>query len=139
MDPRVRLAAISGEPIDVGAAIEAVSDPRAGGTGVFVGHVRRVDDGRDVNELTYQAHPSAADQLAVVLQGCLTDAVIAIAAVHRTGQLLVGDVAVVVAVSSVHRADALSVCTATIDTIKTAVPIWKRQSFDDGDSEWVGL
>lgn len=139
MDPRVRLAAISQEPIDVGVVIEAVADPRAGGTGVFVGHVRRVDDGRDVNALSYQSHPTAADELARVLEGCLTDEVIATAAVHRTGELVVGDVAVVVAVSSVHRADALRVCTDTIDTIKTQVPIWKRQSFDDGESEWVGL
>lgn len=139
MDDRVRLAAISQVPIDVAVVIEAVSDPRAGGTGVFVGHVRRVDDGRDVSALAYQSHPSAADGLARVLESCLTENVIATAAVHRIGQLVVGDVAVVVAVSSVHRADALQVCTATIDTIKTQVPIWKRQSFDDGDSEWVGL
>lgn len=139
MEPRVRLAAISEIPIDVGSVIEAVDDPRAGGTGVFVGHVRAVDGGREVSALAYQAHPSAAEVLAGVIEESLTPEIIAAAAVHRTGELVVGDVAVVVAVSSPHRADALRVCSALIDTIKTQVPIWKRQSFDDGDTEWVGL
>ena len=139
MEPRVRLAAISAEPIDVGSVIEAVDDPNAGGTGVFVGHVRAQDGGRDVSGLAYEAHPSAAEVLAQVIEGVLTEPIIAAAAVHRTGQLVVGDVAVVVAVSSAHRGDALSVCTALIDTVKTQVPIWKRQAFDDGETEWVGL
>lgn len=57
---------------------------------------------------------------------------------HRTGELTVGDVAVVVAVSAEHRAEAMDVCRAVIDAVKAEVPIWKRQTFTDGDHAWVG-
>jgi molybdopterin synthase catalytic subunit len=61
-----------------------------------------------------------------------------IAAVHRVGDLAIGDLAVVVAVSSPHRAEALDACRALIDELKATVPIWKHQRFTDGASEWVG-
>jgi molybdopterin synthase catalytic subunit len=61
-----------------------------------------------------------------------------IAAVHRVGDLAIGDLAVVVAVSCPHRAEALDACRALIDELKATVPIWKHQRFADGASEWVG-
>jgi molybdopterin synthase catalytic subunit len=61
-----------------------------------------------------------------------------IAAVHRVGDLAIGDLAVVVAVSCPHRAEALDACRALIDELKETVPIWKHQRFADGASEWVG-
>ena len=64
--------------------------------------------------------------------------VIALAAVHRTGDLEIGDLAVVVAASCAHRAEAFEACRALIDRLKHEVPIWKRQWFRDGSSEWVG-
>jgi molybdopterin synthase catalytic subunit len=60
-----------------------------------------------------------------------------IAAVHRAGDLAIGDLAVLVAVSGPHRAEALDACRALIDELKAPVPIWKHQQFTDGDSEWV--
>jgi molybdopterin synthase catalytic subunit len=63
--------------------------------------------------------------------------VTAIAAVHRVGELAVGDLAVVVAVSCPHRADAFTACRALIDELKQTVPVWKHQVFGDGESEWV--
>jgi molybdopterin synthase catalytic subunit len=65
--------------------------------------------------------------------------VVALAAVHRVGDLAVGDIAVVVAVSSAHRGEAFTACRALIDDLKSQVPIWKHQSFTDGSDEWVGL
>jgi len=62
----------------------------------------------------------------------------ALAAVHRTGDLEIGDLAVVVAVSCAHRAEAFEACRALIDRLKHEVPIWKRQWFGDESSEWVG-
>ncbi len=62
----------------------------------------------------------------------------AVAAVHRVGDLAVGDLAVVVATSCPHRADAFDACRALIDELKASVPIWKHQRFADGGSEWVG-
>ena len=64
--------------------------------------------------------------------------VIALAAVHRTGDLAVGDLAVVVGVSCAHRADAFHACHALIDELKASVPVWKHQRFTDGTDEWVG-
>ena len=63
---------------------------------------------------------------------------IGIAAVHRTGDLDVGDLAVVVGVSCAHRAEAFHACHALIDELKATVPIWKHQRFTDGTDEWVG-
>ena len=61
----------------------------------------------------------------------------ALAAVHRLGTLGIGDLAVVVAVASPHRAEAFTACRALIDELKAGVPIWKHQEFSDGASEWV--
>ena len=61
-----------------------------------------------------------------------------LAAVHRTGELAVGDLAVVVAVSCAHRGDAFDAARSLIDTLKAEVPIWKHQRFADGEEEWVG-
>ena len=63
----------------------------------------------------------------------------ALAAVHRVGDLAVGDLAVVVAASCPHRAEAFAACQALIDELKATVPIWKNQVFADGSQEWVGL
>ena len=62
-----------------------------------------------------------------------------VAAVHRVGDLAVGDLAVVVAVSAAHRGDAFEACRELIDELKARVPIWKHQLFSDGSDEWVGL
>jgi molybdopterin synthase catalytic subunit len=63
---------------------------------------------------------------------------IAVAAVHRVGDLAVGDLAVVVGVSCAHRAEAFHACHALIDELKASVPVWKHQRFADGADEWVG-
>jgi molybdopterin synthase catalytic subunit len=119
--------------------LAAVSDPGAGGIALFAGAVRESDRGRDVTRLSYSAHPSAAAELRRVAEKVATDfEVIALAAVHRTGDLEIGDLAVAVAASCVHRAEAFHACHALIDRLKQEVPIWKRQWFRDGSSEWVG-
>ena len=64
--------------------------------------------------------------------------VLGVAAVHRTGTLAIGDVAVVVATTGAHRGEAFEASRALIDTLKAQVPIWKHQRFDDGSEEWVG-
>ena len=56
---------------------------------------------------------------------------------HRVGDLAVGDLAVVVAVSCPHRAEAFAACRALIDELKQSIPVWKHQVFGDGESEWV--
>jgi molybdopterin synthase catalytic subunit len=61
-----------------------------------------------------------------------------VAALHRVGDLAIGDPAVVVAAATGHRAEAFDACRRLIDEIKAQVPIWKHQAFADGDAEWVG-
>ncbi len=138
-DPRIKLAQIRDEPLSVDELLDAVQDPAAGGVALFVGQVRDEDGGRAVRRLDYSAHPSVVDELRRVVRESLTDEITAAAAVHRTGTLHIGDLAVVVAVSAPHRGDALAVCSTLIDTLKHEVPIWKHQTFSDGTDEWVGL
>lgn len=133
------LVSISGEPLSIASAVAAVTDPEAGGLGIFAGAVRDHDDGRGVLRLSYEAHPSAlADLQAVCVAAAAREGITAVAALHRIGTLSVGDLAVVVAVSAPHRAAALDTTRWLIDTLKREVPIWKKQEFTDGDPEWVG-
>jgi molybdopterin synthase catalytic subunit len=134
----IRLAELRETPLSVDEVQAAVADPGAGGIAVFAGAVRDHDHGRGVTELSYSAHPSAAAQLRhVAEQIAARYDVRAVAAVHRVGDLAIGDLAVVVAVSSGHRAAAFDACRALIDELKATVPIWKHQRFAGGDSEWV--
>jgi molybdopterin synthase catalytic subunit len=135
----IRLVDIRDHPLSVDEVRNAVADPAAGGEAVFVGAVRDHDDGRAVAGLGYSAHPTAVEQLWQVAHRVVVGhPVIGLAAVHRVGDLEVGDLAVVVAVSAAHRGDAFDACRALIDDLKANVPIWKHQQFRDGSEEWVG-
>lgn len=135
----VRLLDVRDRPLSVDEVLAAVADPGAGGTCVFVGTVRDVDGGRDVTALSYEAHPAVLDRLRVVANEVAADHdVRAIAAVHRVGDLALGDVAVVVAAAAAHRDEAFAACRRLIDDLKRDVPIWKNQTFADGGTEWVG-
>lgn len=140
MSSVLRLLDVRDTPLSVDEVLRAVADPAAGGTAVFVGTVRGEDGGRAVTDLGYSAHPSALDELRTVAdEVAAAHDVVAVAAVHRVGDLAVGDLAVVVAVSCAHRGEAFVACRALIDELKSRVPIWKHQVFADGDEEWVGL
>jgi molybdopterin synthase catalytic subunit len=135
----IRLAELREEPLSVDELRAAVSDPRAGGIALFAGAVRDADHGRDVVRLSYSAHPSAVAELRRVAEKVAADFdVVALAAVHRIGDLEIGDLSVVVAVSCAHRAEAFEACRVLIDRLKHEVPIWKHQWFRDGGTEWVG-
>ena len=136
----VRLLAVRDTPLSVDEVLAAVSDPTAGGTVVFVGSVRDSDDGKAVTALGYSAHPSVEGALREVAEEVAArHRVTAVAAVHRVGDLRVGDLAVVVAASCAHRGEAFDACRDLIDELKSRVPIWKHQVFADGSQEWVGL
>jgi molybdopterin synthase catalytic subunit len=140
MSEVVRLLAVRDDPLSVDEVFAAVNDPGSGGVALFVGTVRSQDDGREVVRLDYSAHPSAIDVLRIVADEVVAaHPVRALAAVHRVGELVVGDLAVVVGVSCAHRGEAFTACRAMIDELKARVPIWKHQAFTDGESQWVGL
>jgi molybdopterin synthase catalytic subunit len=137
----VRVVGISPAPLDVTAVDDLVQARAAGAVAVFVGVVRDHDGGKVVTSLAYSAHPTAEavmrDVVAEVV-AAQVEPVHAVAAVHRVGDLAVGDAAVVVAVSSGHRGQAFDACERLVDEIKSRVPIWKHQVFADGSDEWVG-
>jgi molybdopterin synthase catalytic subunit len=138
---KIRLIAIRDTELSVDEVRAAVADPAAGGIVLFLGAVRDNDEDRGVTGLGYSAHPSAEAELRRVTEEIVTkysDDVIAAAAVHRVGQLAIGDLAVVVAVACGHRAEAFQACHALIDELKATVPVWKEQRFTDGTTEWVG-
>lgn len=134
----IRLAELRAEPLSADEVREAVADPGVGGIAIFVGTVRNSDQGREVTRLSYSAHPTASGELRAVAEKVAAGyGLRAVAAVHRTGELAVGELAVVVAVACPHRAEAFQACQALIDELKHKVPIWKQQWFADGTSEWV--
>lgn len=139
MSAAVRLVDILATPLSVDDVVASLDDPASGGLVVFVGRVRDHDGGRAVSGLSYSAHPSALDRLQDVCARVAEQYdVRALAAVHRVGDLAVGDLAVVVATTSGHRGSAFEASRALIDTLKAEVPIWKHQRFADGTEEWVG-
>ncbi|RVW05009.1 molybdenum cofactor biosynthesis protein MoaE [Rhodococcus spongiicola] len=136
---RELLAAISAEPLDPAAVDAAVAGPEHGAVVVFTGVVRDHDDGRSVSALEYQAHPDAERFLRQCLEQVSERTGLPAAAVHRVGKLTIGDLALVAAVAAPHRAEAFAACAELVEQIKAEVPIWKRQRFATGVSEWVGL
>ncbi|AJF68280.1 molybdenum cofactor biosynthesis protein MoaE [Streptomyces vietnamensis] len=137
-DP-LRLLAVRDTPLSLDEVYAAVGDAAAGGTALFVSTVRDHDAGKPVTSLAYSAHPGAEAELRRVAEQVAADfPVRALAAVHRTGLLAVGEIAVVAAVSCAHRAEAFAACRRLVDDLKHQVPIWKHQLFADGAEEWVG-
>ncbi|MDY0910632.1 molybdenum cofactor biosynthesis protein MoaE [Microbacterium sp. CFBP9034] len=139
--PAVRLAAISLEPLDLDAHLDAVDDATAGAVTTFVGRVRDHDPdaATAVVALEYSAHPDAEDALRRIAETAAQGTAAIVAVSHRVGRLEVGDAAVVIAVAAPHRAEAFEVCRAVIETIKTELPVWKRQVEADGTATWLGL
>jgi molybdopterin synthase catalytic subunit len=129
---------LSAQPIDPASAIATVSRASAGGIDVFIGTVRDQTAGKAVVRLEFEAYESMALlEMQRIATACAEQwPVMAITIHHRTGILTVGEVAVVIAVSAAHRAAAFDACRYAIDTLKTTVPIWKKEVFEDG-AIWV--
>ena len=135
----MRLVGISDTPLSVDDVLKSLDDDGSGGLVVFVGRVRNHDGGKGVTGLSYSAHPSASDRLQQVCERIAEEHDVAgVAAVHRVGDLAIGDLAVVVATTAGHRGSSFDASRALIDTLKAEVPIWKHQRFADGTDEWVG-
>ncbi len=133
------LLRLTDQPIDVAATLALVQTEAAGAVNAFVGTVRNQSGGRPVRRLHYEAYESMAlRQLQHVADQALVQwpMLQAVAVVHRTGTLALGDVAVVVAVATPHRAESFAACQFIIDTLKKVVTIWKREEYEDG-TEWV--
>jgi molybdopterin synthase catalytic subunit len=135
----VRLVALRASELSLDEVRAAVAGPGAGAIALFAGTVRDNDHDHGVTGLSYSAHPSAEAELREVAEAIAEKfPVLGVAVVHRVGDLAVGDLAVVAAVSAPHRAEAFDACRELIDQLKATVPIWKHQRFTDGTDEWVG-
>ena len=135
----VEFARLSEAPIAIDDCTVAVASDASGALVTFAGIVRDHDGGREVVRLEYEAHPSAESTLeSVAAQVAAEYPGVQIAIQHRTGNLAVGDLALACAVASAHRSDAFAACARVVDEVKHRVPIWKRQHFVDGSTEWVG-
>ncbi|MGL6235041.1 MAG: molybdenum cofactor biosynthesis protein MoaE [Segniliparus sp.] len=142
MSMEIVRAQVGEDPISLAeheALVSQAADGHAGAVVGFSGNVRDHDAGRSVLELEYRSHPTAGQRLAEVVAEVSAGraGVRAVAASHRVGRLRIGDAALVVAVAADHRAEAFDLCRDLVDEIKRQIPVWKRQHFADGSSEWV--
>jgi molybdopterin synthase catalytic subunit len=132
---------ITRDPLDeatVNTLVRSLADPADGGVVIFQGVVRDNARGKRVRYLEYDAYPEMAEQqmasIAAEVERRWHTANVAL--VHRIGRLEIGECSVVVVVACPHRGEAFEACRYAIDTLKTTVPIWKKEVAEDGE-EWV--
>jgi molybdopterin synthase catalytic subunit len=132
------LISITHEPLDRNALVAAVGDPGVGGIVVFEGVVRDNARGKQVRYLEYDVYPemAIAQIRAIVAEAEKRWGVERVAVAHRVGRLEIGEASVIVVVATPHRAEAFDACRYIIDTLKTTVPIWKKEVATSGE-EWV--
>jgi molybdopterin synthase catalytic subunit len=132
-------ATVAEAPLSVAAAMAAVESAHCGAVVTFSGVVRNHDAGKDVDALTYSAHPSAQRVIEeVAAEVAAKHDGVRLWAAHRVGPLAIGDAALVAAAAAAHRGEAFAACSELVDEVKARVPIWKEQFFADGGVEWVG-
>ena len=127
------------EPIDYHALTECVRSSHCGAVVTFLGTVRDLTGGKETVALDYEAYPGMAEKKMAEIEADVRARwpVGDIVMVHRLGHLEVGEVSVAVAVSCPHRAQAFEACRHAIDRLKELVPIWKKENWADGSTEWV--
>lgn len=130
---------ITNEPISIQEVVDKVVHPHAGAINTFIGTVRELTKGKRTLHLEYDAYiPMAEKKLAQIgdeINEKWPDTRIAIT--HRIGSLAISDIAVVIAVSTPHRADSYEASRYAIERIKEIVPIWKKEHWEDG-RKWIG-
>ncbi len=139
MSLHTRTVELTHTAIDHTAVVEKVRSPLAGAVVLFLGTVRELTAGKRTESLDYEAYPEmAVRQINLLLDEAQARwPIIHSAVVHRVGHLELGDIAVAVAVSSPHRREAFEAGQWVMDRIKEVVPIWKKEYWADGSTEWV--
>lgn len=130
---------LSRDGIDAGSLKGKVFDRRAGGYATFEGWVRDHHEGKTVLRLEYDAYPALClkEGERILAEAVERFGLRKAAAVHHVGPLEIGGIAVWIGVSADHRREALDACSWIIDSIKTTLPVWKKEFFADGTAEWV--
>jgi len=131
---------LTDQPIDITALAAGLHDPAAGAEVTFDGRVRDHNDGHRVSALEYQAYAALALAAGrrILEEESTRHGILRAVAVHRTGPLAIGESAVWVGVASAHRAAAFAATQAIMERLKYELPVWKKESYADGSSEWVG-
>lgn len=130
---------VSPGPLDAEAPLRAVAGKDCGAVVSFAGTVRQQSHGKPVVRLEYEAYePMALRVFEQIERAALERFAARISIHHRVGQLLPGELSVVIAAASPHRASAFDACRYAIEQLKADAPIWKRETYPDG-STWVGL
>ena len=116
-----------------------VKDDSAGATVLFLGTVRNHNDDYAVSEIYYEAYIRMAEETMTKIEAEAVKRwnLKKFAAVHRIGNLKIGEVSVAIALSSEHRAEAFDAGSYAIDRIKSEVPIWKKETIRDKDGIWA--
>jgi len=129
---------ITDQPIDYAAITEQVRSNECGAVVLFLGTVREMTAGKQTVALDYEAYPEMADQMMQQLVDEARDQwdVHTISIEHRVGHLALGEISVAIAVSSAHRKEAFEAGRFLIDRLKEIVPIWKKENWADGTTEW---
>lgn len=129
-------------PLDLAEAYAQADDPANGAVVVMSGTVRDQTQGRAVVSLEYQAYePMALNifrQIAAEIRQRWPQTN-RLVIHHRTGRLTIGEISVLVAVGCPHRGEAFAACQFAIDQLKHQAPIWKKEHWADGASEWVSI
>lgn len=130
---------LSSQPIDPAELVRSLRAAEAGACATFEGWVRDHSGGRAVRALDYQAYSALAEKEGerILAEAREKFPIRAARCVHRTGSLALGDVAVWVGVAAEHRGAAFDACRYIIDQAKARIPIWKREHYADGSTEWV--
>lgn len=133
------MVVLTHEPIDYEAITEQVRSHAAGAVVLFLGTVREMTSGRQTLALDYEAYPEMAEAKMSELEQAAKDRwpVIESRIVHRLGRLELGEISVAIAVSCPHRQQAFEAGRFLIDEFKLVVPIWKKENWSDGSTEWV--
>ncbi|HEX2101612.1 MAG TPA: molybdenum cofactor biosynthesis protein MoaE [Candidatus Synoicihabitans sp.] len=130
---------IRATPLSVSEFSAALVDPRAGACVTFEGWVRNHNEGHPVQRLEYEAYAELAEKEGtyILAEAQTRFPVIKILAAHRVGLLAIGDLAVWVGVVAAHRGAAFDACRYVIDELKARVPIWKKEHYADGATQWI--
>jgi molybdopterin synthase catalytic subunit len=133
------MISLTHQPIDSTALMDHVGSSQAGAVVLFLGTVREMTGGRRTVALDYECYPEMAEKKLAELEAEARRRwpIVECAIVHRLGHLELGEASVAVAVSTPHRQDAFEAGKWLIDTLKEVVPIWKKENWDDGTTEWV--
>lgn len=130
---------ITSDPIDSAAVLQHVASNRAGAVVLFVGTTREFTGERRTESLDYECYGGMAEKKMAELEAQTRERwpIVECAIVHRVGRLDPGEASVAIAVSSPHRGDAFEAGKWLIDTLKEVVPIWKKENWSGGTSDWV--